>query len=162
LDTRSVKLPEDQKWDRPFWVRIACVAVAAVVCILFSVIDHTTNIDLFGVVMVGIFNALAMASLTGRLGSHYMGSPRWEIMLLYFYAILQIFYSLLPVLKTELWTPAIFICALLLKVVVFHVGYRMMKNGGLIRYLEAAESGLLNSSELDDSKWKAAMKAAAG
>ena len=160
LDVSSVKLPTDPARDRPFWKALGLIAVAAVACIVLSVIDHMTNISLFGVVVVGVFNALALASFTGRLASHYMGTPRWEIMLLYFYAMLQIFYSLLPVLQTELWTPAVFTCALLLKFVLFDAGRRMMKKkGGLIRYLEAAQSGLLNAASLDDLRWKAVMKA---
>ncbi len=162
LDVRSVNVPADLTRDRPFWRAVAILAAAAIGCIALSVTDRVFHIGYFGIVLVGIFNALGIASFTGRLGSHYIDTPRWALSLLYFYAMLQIFYSLLPLLNTKLWIPAVYICALLLKVVLAFVGLNMMRNGGLIRYLEAAESGLLDVRALDNAKWAAVTKAAAG
>lgn len=161
LDARSVKVPNDLERDRPFRNAVGFVALAAVVCIALTVTDRTLHLGYFGVVLVGVFNALGLASFTGRLGSHYICTPRWILSLLYFYAMLQIFYSLLPLLNTRVWIPAVYISALLLKVVLAFAGSNMMRNGGLITYLQAAESGLLDVRRMEKSKWAAIVQVAA-
>jgi hypothetical protein len=57
--------------------------------------------------------------------------------------MVQLFYSFLPLLKTAVWTPLVFLLALLMKIAVSYAGNDMMQNGGLERYLDAAESGKL-------------------
>jgi hypothetical protein len=162
LDRKSVRVGTSDQRDRPFWTGVIFVAAAGIVCIVLAVIDRIHRLGYFGVVMVGIFSALGLASFTGKIGSSFIGTRRWALTLLYFYAMLQVFYSLLPILivNTKYWLLAVYICALLLKIVLAVVGYDMMRNGGLIRYLEAAESGLLDASEFDAAKWVAVRKAA--
>ncbi len=69
---------------------------------------------------------------------------RWLILSIYLYSMLQLFYSFLPLLKHQVWTPLVFLSALVLKIMLAYAGYDMMQNGGLRRYLDAAQSGLLN------------------
>lgn len=165
LEVRSVPIRGDARRNRPFVKAVILLGVAGAACIALSIVDRINDAGLFGVVLVGLFNALALAAFAGRVGSHYIGTERWAVMLIYVYAMVQIFYSLLPVLttlKTAVWTAAVYIGALLLKAVLFYSGRNMMRHGGLIRYLEAAQSGLLNPKELGRGRWEAVIKAAAG
>lgn len=148
LDMPSVKLSGQPKRNRPFWEAVWLTIFVGILCAALSVIDRHFHWGYFGVATVGLYNGLALASLTGRFGSHYIGTPKWMLLCLYIYSMLQLFYSFLPVLNAELWTPAIFLLALILKMVLAWAGTHMMQNGGLLRYLEAAESGALSVGDL--------------
>jgi hypothetical protein len=163
LDIPSVNLADAPKRDKTFWHAVWIVSIAGIFCATAAVIDRHFQWGYFGVAFVGLYNALGLASLTGRLGSHYMGLPRWMLLFLYLYSMLQIFYSFLPVLQTStvLWTPAVYILALILKMVLALAGANMMQNGGLLRYLDAAQSGLLETRQMSDERWSAVKAAAA-
>lgn len=154
LDIPSVSLPNDPDRDATFREAVWLAGLGAVLCAGIAAGDRLYHWGYFGVALVGIYNGLALACLAGRFGSHYIGTPRWMLLLLYFYAMLQIFYSFLPVLNTTLWVPAVFLMALVLKIVLAWAGTSMMQHGGLRRYLEAAQSGLLNATTMTDEKWK--------
>ena len=145
LDMPSVNTAGQPKRDRTFWEAVYLTVAVGVICATLSVLDRTLHWGYFGVATVGLYNGLAIASLTGRFGSHYIGTPRWMLLCLYFYSMLQLFYSFLPVLNAELWTPAIYLLALLMKMVLAWAATHMVLNGGLLQYLGAAQSGALGS-----------------
>lgn len=161
LDLPSVNLANAPKRDKLFREAVFLVSIAGLACASLAVADRLFNFGYFGIALVGVYNGLAMASLAGRFGSHYIGTPRWMVVLLYLYAMLQIFYSFLPVLNITLWVPAVFILALVLKIVLALAGTNMMQNGGLLRYLDAAESGLFNVPQMNAEQWEALKRVAA-
>lgn len=167
LEMPSVNIDEDPHRDRAFreakWLALA---VAFLVAIL-AVYDRLFELQFFGTAAAGLYNGLAIACLAGRLGSHYIGTSKWMLLCLYTYSILQVVYSFLDLLDNasqedkRLWFTAVFILALVLKMVLALAGSNMMQNGGLRRYLDAAQAGLLIPSRIDEKEWQA-LKAVAG
>lgn len=139
LDMPSVKLKDHPHRDRAFHLAAWAVGIIGAICASLGVVDRIFDLGHIGVV-VGLYNALALAFLTGRLGSHYMKLHRLILLCLYLYSMLQLFYSFLPLLKTAIWAPLIFLLALLFKIAVAYAGYDMMQHGGLRRYLDEAQA----------------------
>jgi hypothetical protein len=145
LDMPSVKLDGHPHRDRAFRRTAWTIGVCGVFCAFLGVADRLYDWNHIGVV-VGLYNALALAFLTGRLGSHYLRIRRSLLLCLYLYSMLQLFYSFLPLLKTDIWLPLVFLSALVLKIAVAYVGYNLLQHGGLQRYLDAAQAGAFNPS----------------
>jgi hypothetical protein len=143
LDMPSVKIEGHPDRDRSFHEAAWFVATVGVVCAGLGICDRLFDWNHVGVV-VGLYNALAIAFFTGRLGSHYIGMSRWILLCLYSYSMLQLFYSFLPLLKEAVWEPLVFLLALIFKMMLAYAGSDMMQHGGLKRYLDAAQSGKLN------------------
>ncbi len=142
LDLPSVKIEADPNRDKRFRRVVWLTAFAGVACALLGVADKLFDMNHLGVA-VGLYNALALAFLTGRFGSHFIDMPRRILLCLYLYSMLQLFYSFLPLLKAGMWTPLVFLSALVLKIALAYAGYDMIRNGGLERYLLAAQTGKL-------------------
>jgi hypothetical protein len=143
LDMPSVKLDGQPNRDKEFREAVWLVAIAGALCACLGAGDRLFDWNHVGVV-VGLYNALAIAFFTGRLGSHYIGMSRWILLCLYTYSMLQLFYSFLPLLREAVWTPVVFLLALIFKMILAYAGSDMMQHGGLQRYLDAAQSGKLN------------------
>jgi hypothetical protein len=145
LDLPSVKLPAQENRDRQFR-RSFCVAViVGIVAAVLVVSDYILGWHNFGIAAGGLYNGLALASLTGRLGSHYMAVPRWMLLSTYAYAMLQVIYSFIYALQFPPWIPLVFMCALAFKLILAAAAIKMLEDGGLCRYLIAADVGLLSS-----------------
>lgn len=159
LDMPSVNIATAPHRDRLFREAVWLALLGGVLIAAFAVTDRLWQLNLFGIALVGIYNGLAIACLTGRLGSHFIGTPRWMLLCLYVYAMLQVFYSFLTLLNGT-WVLAVFFGALVLKIVLAFAGSNMMQNGGLRRYLDAAQSGLLTPAQMDEGQWQAVKTAA--
>lgn len=144
LDLPSVKVKGERDRDRAFNRAVWLTAFAGIACALLGVADRLFDFGHLGIV-VGLYNALAMAFLAGRFGSHFIGLSHRILLCLYLYSMLQLVYSFLPLLKAGVWTPAVFLLALVLKIALAYAGYDMIRNGGLERYLLAAQEGKLNT-----------------
>ena len=142
LDLPSVNIAGEPNRDKAFKRVVWLTALAGVACALLGVADKLFGFDHLGVV-VGLYNALAMAFLAGRFGSHFISLPRRVLLCLYLYSMLQLVYSFLPLLNAGVWTPVVFLLALVLKIAFAYAGYDMIRNGGLERYLLAAQKGEL-------------------
>jgi hypothetical protein len=142
LDMPSVNLADQPHRDRAFRRTVLITGIAGVICACLGAADRLFDWS-HARTVVGLYNALALAFFTGRMGSHYINVRRWLLLCLYLYSMLQVFYSFLDLLKPG-WTPLVFLLALFFKITLAYAGYDMMQHGGLLRYLNAAESGLLN------------------
>lgn len=138
LDMPSVNIQGGQHRDMPFR-RAQWIAIIAGICsIVVASADRAFHLGHFGLACVGLYGGLALACLAGRLGSHYIGMPRWMLLFLYLYAMMQLFYSFFDILS-PLWTWTVFVSVLVLKVMLAFAGTDMLRYGGLNRYLKAAE-----------------------
>lgn len=144
LDLPSVNIENEPNRDKAFRRVVLLTGLAGVACALLGTADELFDINRLGVV-VGLYNALGMAFLAGRFGSHFISLPRRILLGLYAYSMLQLFYSFLPLLKAGVWTPLVFLLALVFKIALAYAGYDMMRSGGLERYLLAAQTGSLRA-----------------
>jgi hypothetical protein len=144
LDLPSVNVEGEPNRDKAFRRVVRLTALLGVACALLGAVDELFDINHLGVV-VGLYSALAMAFLAGRFGSHFINLPRRILLGLYVYSMLQLFYSFLPLLKAGMWTPLVFLLALVFKIALAYAGYDMIRNGGLERYLLAAQAGKLST-----------------
>jgi hypothetical protein len=139
----SVNLPNtpenDPPRDRPYRQALKIAGTVGFVCACFGPADRFLQLGHVGLACVGLYGGLALASLVGRLGSHYIGMPLWTLLLLYLYAMLQLFYSFFDILS-HLWMWVIFGAVLVLKIVLGFAGIDMLHYGGLDNYLKAADT----------------------
>lgn len=70
LDLPSVNIGSEPHRNRDFRRAVWIVAASGLVCALLGVVDNLFDINHLGVV-VGVYNALGMAFLTGRFGSPF-------------------------------------------------------------------------------------------
>jgi hypothetical protein len=144
LDKPSVSVPGNPERNASFrkaigtiWGVGAGVAVLAVAGRL-----HLWGLNEFGLVFMGIYDGLAIAFLVGRFDSHWMKVPRWMLVPLYGYALIQMIYVFFFTLPPA-WQIYTYLVALLFKVCLFLVVTHLLHAGNLRQYLEAAEDGKL-------------------
>ena len=138
LDRPSVNLQDKPQRDIPFRQAMQVAAAFGLVCAVLAIADRLFGLGHLGLACVGLYSGLALACFTGRLGSHYIGMPRWMLLFLYLYAMLQVFYSFFDRIPPQ-WTWGIFSSVLVLKVMFAFAGLDMLRYGGLDKYLNAAE-----------------------
>jgi hypothetical protein len=138
LDQPSVEVKGSSNRRKPFVIAVAVVCSIGLCCIFLALADRFVDIGHVGLVSVGLYNGLALACLTGRLGSHYIGTPRWMLLFLYLYSMLQVLYSFFDSIPPQ-WTWGVFVSVLVLKVMLWFAGADMFAFGGLDNYLKAAE-----------------------
>jgi hypothetical protein len=109
---------------------------------------HLWGINEFGLVFMGIYDGLAIAFLVGRFDSHWIGAPRWMLVPLYGYALIQMVYVFFFSLPVE-WQTYTYLVALLFKICLFLVVTHLLHAGNLRIYLEASE---VHSLRLDAYK----------
>lgn len=164
LDVPSVNLQRDKKRSRNFDIAFAVAAVVGCLCVGFAWFNRVPNPfwsdGIFGIVLVGIYSGLALSSLTSRFGSHFFGLPRWVFPFLYLYSSVQIFYSFLH--RLPKWETPVYLTALVLKITLSWIVITTLRDGGFVKYLEAAQSGLLNQNLIYSRRWEAVRRAAAG
>jgi len=103
---------------------------------LFVALDHFLGWGHLGLALSGLYTGLALACLVGRLGSHHIKLPSSLLIILYFYAMLQLYYPFFDVLRRPIvWL--LFIAALVLKILLSIAGFQMVASGGLKNYLTA-------------------------
>jgi hypothetical protein len=139
LELPSVNVAGQPHRNKEFRLVYFIALLVGVVCAILGAADRLFNLSHIGMV-VGLYNALALAFLTGRLNSHYMKTNRLILLCLYLYTMVQLLYSFLSVLK-DAWPPLVFSLALVFKVAVAYAGYDIVHKGGLERYLNAAQRG---------------------
>lgn len=76
-----------------------------------------------------------MAFFVGRLESRLLRPPRWLLMLLYSYAVLQFGYGFLDQPSMVHWQPAFFMAVLVLKVLLAVFVNWLIGTGNLVFYL---------------------------
>jgi len=144
LDKPSIALPGYPERNASFWRAIGTAwGVGAGVC-LMAVAGrlHLWGLNEFGLVFLGLYDGLAIAFLVGRFDSHWMKVPRWMLVPLYGYALIQMMWVFFFKLPPE-WQIYSYLVALLFKVCLFLVVTHLLHAGNLRRYLEAAEEGKL-------------------
>jgi hypothetical protein len=144
LDKPSIALPGYPERDAAFWRAVGTTwGIGAGVC-LMAVAGrlHLWGLNDFGLVFLGLYDGLAIAFLVGRFDSHWMKVPRWMLVPLYGYALIQMIYVFFSKLPAE-WQIYSYLVALLFKVCLFLVVTHLLHAGNLRRYLEAAEEGKL-------------------
>lgn len=89
--------------------------------------------------IVACYTSLSMAYFFGRLDSHHMWVPRLMLMPLYLYVIIQMFWPSFSTVKPSLpMQPAVFVTALMLKIVVFFAITAWLRDGSLGDFLTKA------------------------
>jgi hypothetical protein len=105
-------------------------------CLFVGALDHFVNWGHLGLALSGLYTGLALACLVGRLGSHHIKLPSSLLIILYFYAMLQLYYPFFDILLRPVqWL--LFIAALVLKILLSIAGFQMLDSGGLKSYLTA-------------------------
>ena len=89
--------------DKPFRRAIQLAAAIGLGCAGLAIADRLFGLGHLGLASVGLYRGLALACFTGRIGSHYIGMPRWMLLLLYLYAMLHILYSFFDRIPPQ-WT----------------------------------------------------------
>jgi hypothetical protein len=84
---------------------------------------------------IGALSGVAMAFFVGRLESRLLRPPRWLLMLLYSYAVLQFGYGFLDQPSMVHWQPAFFMAVLVLKVLLAVFVNWLIGTGNLVFYL---------------------------
>jgi hypothetical protein len=144
LDKPSIALPGYPERNAAFWRAVGTTwGIGAGVC-LMAVAGrlHLWGLNEFGLVFLGLYDGLAIAFLVGRFDSHWMKVPRWMLVPLYGYALIQMIWVFFFKLPAE-WQIYSYLVALLFKVCLFLVVTHLLHAGNLRRYLEAAEEGKL-------------------
>lgn len=151
LDLPSVNLPQQQTRDHRFRRAVTITAIVAFCCAFLACTDRYFDLRHFGVATVGIFNGLGLACLAGRFTSHWMRLPRWQILFIYSYAMMQLIYPFFDILGKELWEPAVYMAVLMMKVMLAYTLRCATSEGGLDNYLAAAQAGLLGFAGTTES-----------
>lgn len=55
--------------------------------------DRFLHWQLFGLVISSLYGGLAVAALAGRIASHYINMPLWQLLSLYAYALIQVLFD---------------------------------------------------------------------
>jgi hypothetical protein len=151
LDKPSVATQLDPRRARPFIISFSFV-------IGFSFVIFVSRVAFEGLVsdlVSGLYGAVALAFLVGRFDSHWLAVPRFALVPLYLYAIMQPIPCMLPSNLSLSVTVAISAIFLLLKVHLWFIVERLISQGKLAAFLSAGEAGLLgpadSSGGLDDT-----------
>jgi hypothetical protein len=144
LDKPSIALPGYPERNAAFWRAVGTTWGIGVGVCLMAVAGrlHLWGLNEFGLVFLGLYDGLAIAFLVGRFDSHWMKVPRWMLVPLYGYALIQMIWVFFFKLPAE-WQIYSYLVALLFKVCLFLVVTHLLHAGNLRRYLEAAEEGKL-------------------
>ncbi|MDQ1613439.1 MAG: hypothetical protein QOG00_3370, partial [Pyrinomonadaceae bacterium] len=96
-----------------------------------------------GVYLSGIFAAISMAYVFGRLDSHYMNVPRWMLAPLYLYAAIQVIGPIVVNYSGQIpdkYHTLFFGAVLMLKVYLFFVMTYWLQNGSFEEYFNTGSN----------------------
>jgi hypothetical protein len=125
----------DQKADYWKWSGIIIFLVALkAIAVSFG---SSASLDFVTSLSIGALSGVAMAFFIGRLESRLLLPPRWLLMALYCYAVLQFGYGFLevPIQISTNWQPFFFFFVLLLKILLALFVYWLIGTGNLLFYL---------------------------
>ncbi len=129
---------EEANYWKWFGVIIFLVALKAI-AVSFSgdASGNGASLDFVTSMSIGALSGIAMALFVGRLESRLLRPPRWLVMALYCYAVLQFGYGFLEVgLKISAnWQPFFFFTVLILKILLALFVYWLIGTGNLLFYL---------------------------
>jgi hypothetical protein len=145
LDMPSVPAKGEPNRNKDFQRAFRIIIVIGSLIFLFSSLGRFNpgKYEL-GVYLSGIFAALSMAYVFGRLDSHYINVNRWMLFPLYLYAVIQVVGPTLVHFSGQInkHQTAFFIAALLLKIYLFIVMDYWLRDGYFKEYFSAASNNI--------------------
>jgi len=151
LDMASVSTKDAPRRNKGFQKGFIIIIVIGLLIFLSSSIGRFNpgKFEL-GVYLSGIFAALSMSYVFGRLDSHYMNVNRWTLFPLYLYAVIQVIGPTLVHFSGQInkHQTVFFIAALLLKIYLFIVMDYWLRDGYFKEYFNTA------SDKLEDRRSK--------
>jgi hypothetical protein len=144
LDTYSVKTENDKDRDKGFkrnCVTIIVIGLAILVATtIFTNFPVDKNNEFFVENLIAAYTAVGMTFFFGRLDSHYLNLSRIVLAPLYLYAVIQLFWDS-KIFDTQEDNPnriVIFSVAFILKIVIFYLVSKEIREGVFDRYLKRA------------------------
>lgn len=122
----------DQKGSPFKWILVVCLVIVTDGAARFT---GNKGFDMAMNLSIGALSGIAMAFFIGRLESRLLRPPRWLLMALYCYAVLQFGYGFLDLDIKILWKPFFFIVVLLLKILLALFASWLIGTGNLLFYL---------------------------
>jgi hypothetical protein len=136
-----IKTKEVPDRNRSYWTGFWIVGILGIICLLLGIADRYYEFGHWGLITLGLYGAVAVACLGGKLMSDYLRVPLWQICSVYIYAMIQLSYPFFDLLSDSAarlwWFGVIFLMALVAKWVLHWIGSDMFNNGRLVNYLGA-------------------------
>ncbi|HEX8376274.1 MAG TPA: hypothetical protein VF602_00550 [Pedobacter sp.] len=141
FDTQSVSRGEQKDETKPFWRKVTLITTIGLVLATLSVLGryHYFGLDDSGPFLSACYTGLAMAYFFGRLDSFILALPRYMLVPLYLYVIIQAKWVSFGGYEADSLEPAMFFgLALILKALLFILVAHWIHDGSISKYLDKA------------------------
>ncbi len=143
LDMQSVKTQDMPNRNARFQKAIIHFGIVLTIVLACSVTDRFINFGAWegvGILLYSLLTSISMLYFFGRLDSHFFNIKRSLLAPLYLYAIIQVNWNNLHSADFALQALAMFFLAFLLKIYLFLIVIRWIRNGDFERYFKQINS----------------------